>query len=107
MGIPPDSMGTPGPSTRVYVAGPGAPASGGQSGAGSRRLKLSAVLDPTLDADVVSLGNLEIQKLYADYKAKFGDHPSAEADLSAVPGAKRLNGWAPASPATMPKRRWS
>ncbi|CAE7597393.1 unnamed protein product, partial [Symbiodinium microadriaticum] len=44
---------------------------------------LSAVLDPTLDADVVSLGNLEIQKLYADYKAKFGDHPSAEADPSA------------------------
>ncbi|CAE7663019.1 Eef2k, partial [Symbiodinium necroappetens] len=65
------------------VAGPGAPASGGQSGAGSRRLKLSAVLDPTLDADVVSLGNLEIQKLYAHYKAKFGDHPSAEADPSA------------------------
>ena len=41
------------------------------------------MLDPTLDADVVSLGNLEIQKLYADYKAKFGDHPSAEADPSA------------------------
>ncbi|CAE7694268.1 rpsB [Symbiodinium microadriaticum] len=83
MGIPPDSMGTPGPSTPAPVAGPGAPASGGQAGAGSRRLTLSAVLDPTLDADVVSLGNLEIQKLYADYMAKFGDHPSAEADPSA------------------------
>ena len=83
MGIPPDSVGTPGPSTPAPVAGPGAPATGGQPGAGSRRLKLSAVLDPTLDADVVSLGNLEIQKLYADYKAKFGDHPSAEADPSA------------------------
>ncbi|CAE7734064.1 SMYD2, partial [Symbiodinium necroappetens] len=83
MGIPPDSMGTPGPSAPAPVAGPGAPAPGGQAGAGSRRLKLSAVLDPTLDADVVSLGNLEIQKLYADYKAKFGDHPSVEADPSA------------------------
>ena len=83
MGIPPDSQGTPGPPAAVPATGPGSPAAGGQPAAGSRRLKLSAVLDPTLDADVVSLGNLEIQKLYADYKAKFGDHPSAEADPSA------------------------
>ena len=91
MGIPPDSMGTPGPSTPVPVAGPGAPATGGQPGAGSRRLKLSAVLDPTLDADVVSLGNLEIQKLYARLQGEIRGPPKRRS------GPLRQTSWRPLS----------
>ncbi|CAE7215243.1 Eef2k, partial [Symbiodinium sp. CCMP2456] len=46
------------------------------------RLKLSSVLDPTLDADVTPLGTAALQKLYADYRAKYGDFLSPDADPS-------------------------
>ena len=81
MGQQPDSPGTAGPPVVVPAPGPGAATAAALVGA--RKLKLSAVLDPTLDAEVSPLANTEVQKLYADYKAKYGDFPSPEADPSA------------------------
>ena len=70
-----------GPDLRHHPApGPG-PSTGG-SPSGARKLKLSSVLDPTLDAEVTPLGQAEVQQLYQDYKTKFGDYPSPEADPS-------------------------
>jgi len=43
---------------------------------------LSSVLDPTLDADVTPLGTAALQKLYTDYRAKYGDFLSPDADPS-------------------------
>ena len=80
MGVAPDSPGGTGPPAPSPAPGPG-PSTGGSPGA--RKLKLSSVLDPTLDAEVTPLGQAEVQQLYQDYKTKFGDYPSPEADPSA------------------------
>ena len=60
------------------AAGPGPSASPG----GGRKLKLSAVMDPTLDADVFVMERTEVQRLCTEYKARFGDFPSHESDPS-------------------------
>ena len=81
MGVAPDSPGGTGPPAPSPAPGPGP--STGDSPPGARKLKLSSVLDPTLDAEVTPLGQAEVQQLYQDYKTKFGDYPSPEADPSA------------------------
>ena len=45
-------------------------------------MKLSAVMDPTLDADVSVMERTEVQRLCTEYKARFGDFPSHESDPS-------------------------
>ena len=56
---------------------------GGPAGqAGPRRIKLSAVLDPTLDADIVPLTEGEVTRMYDAYRSKFGDFPTDDADVS-------------------------
>ena len=49
---------------------------------GARKLKLSAILDPTLDAEVISIPPNEQAQLYEAYRAKYGDFPGADADPS-------------------------
>ena len=44
----------------------------------SRRIKLSSVLDPTLDADVVPLGRAELHEMHRAYKASRGAPPSQD-----------------------------
>ena len=88
LGITPDHPGATGiPVARVTVT----PASLGATPRGSsataapsptRKLKLSSILDPTLDAEVVMIEQSEADRLYKDYKEKFGDHPSPEVDPS-------------------------
>ena len=56
----------------------GTPAPAGQA----RKIKLSAVLDPTLDAEIIPLGETEVAAMYDQYRTKFGDHPSADTDVS-------------------------
>ena len=46
----------------------------------TKRLKLSAILDPTLDAEVIPLTTEEQANAYEAYKAKYGDYPSPECD---------------------------
>ena len=48
----------------------------------TRKLKLSAILDPTLDAEIVPLPPDEIARMYEDYRTKFGDHPGSDSDPS-------------------------
>eukprot|EP00435_Cladocopium_sp_Y103_P028091 s625_g7.t1 len=57
---------------------------GGAAGvpATTRKLKLSAVLDPTLDADIVSLTQQELGVMYQSYKDRFGDYPNQDCDPS-------------------------
>ncbi|CAJ1414471.1 unnamed protein product, partial [Effrenium voratum] len=62
---------------------PGTCQSGGgglANAAPTRKLKLSSVVDPTLDAEIVQLSHEEVTKMYSDYKAKFGDYPSLDVE---------------------------
>ena len=80
MGREPDLPGGAAPPAPA----PGHPALGVLPGqpAGARKLKLAAVLDPTLDAEVTPLTQREMSLMYDQYKAKFGDFPSPDADIS-------------------------
>lgn len=49
-----------------------------------RKLKLSSILDPTLDAEVQIMSTTEITNCYEEYKKRFGDCPTPEADVSPV-----------------------
>ena len=50
----------------------------------ARKLKLSAVLDPTLDAEIQPLTDAEVQGMYERYRNRFGDFPSANPALGYV-----------------------
>ena len=80
----PGDLGLPGPAIANAALPPAG--GGGQAPAGpgntTRKLKLSAVLDPTLDAEIVAMSPAEISQAYQDYAAKFGDQPGAEYDPS-------------------------
>ena len=85
LGITPDNPGDPGiPTARVNPVTmlPGSPG-GTVPPSGStptRKLKLSSIIDPTLDAEITMIEQPEADKLYAAYKAKFGDHPAPDVD---------------------------
>ena len=48
----------------------------------------SSVVDPTLDAEITHIEAAELENLYADYRAKYGAHPSQDVD----PTADQLSG---------------
>lgn len=73
----PDGPGDSNPAPPAVVAQP-LPAAGGNTG--SRKLKLSAVLDPTLDAEVAQIPQAELVAMYQDYSTKFGDQPGPDYD---------------------------
>ena len=79
MGRNPDRPATTAPVPAITPVGPG----GSGSCAPGRKLKLSAVLDPTLDAEIVMLTPSELQTKYDDYRAKFGDYPASDVDPTA------------------------
>ena len=85
LGITPDNPGDPGiPTARVNPISmmPGSPG-GTVPASGStprRKLKLSSIIDPTLDAEIIMIEQPIADKLYAAYKAKFGDHPAPDVD---------------------------
>lgn len=53
---------------------------GGPAPTHTRRVKLSSIIDPTLDADVIQLSSAEIQRMRLAYKAKYGDFPSPDVE---------------------------
>ena len=57
----------------------GAPAPGAPQ---ARKLKLSAVLDLTLDAEIHPVGDAEVTGMYERYRNRYGDFPSVDADVS-------------------------
>ena len=78
-GCKPDTPG----STAGHIA-PGAaamlPASVATSPTASRKLKLSALVDQTLDAELQPLEQAEIRAMYDEYVRRYGDTPSPEAE---------------------------
>ena len=64
------------------AGGGGAAAAPGVPAPQARKLKLSAVLDPTLDAEIQALADAEVTAMYDRYKNRFGDFPSTDADVS-------------------------
>lgn len=87
MGRPPDDPGSTSPAAPMAGATPFPPVGGvGQQPAastgGTRKLKLSAILDPTLDAEIIPLSTGERAELYKNYKERFGDFPGADNDPS-------------------------
>ena len=85
-GVEPDTPGALGPQAPAVTAAVPAPVTSQPSG---RKLKMSAVVDQTLDAEVVSLSAEAINQMYEAYKLKYGDVPSPESEptsdqLSAV-----------------------
>ena len=86
MGKTPDSPGDVGPAIPGPLSAPFPPVGGGAlanaAATPSRRLKLSSILDPTLDAEIQSLEESEVATMYERYRSKFGDFPSTETDVS-------------------------
>ncbi|CAE8649245.1 unnamed protein product, partial [Polarella glacialis] len=84
-GMPVD---TPGSSSASSSSGAGgtSSAAGAQQGASDpgspagRKLRLSSVVDQTLDADVVPLGQLAIQAMFTDYETRFGAEPHPDVE---------------------------
>ena len=75
LGANPDSATASAPATPA--AAPPAAVGSPQS---ARKLKLSALVDQTLDAEVVALPHGELLKMFEDYKASYGDQPSTETE---------------------------
>lgn len=46
----------------------------------TRKLKLSSVVDPTLDAEIIHMEATELEQVYNDYRTKFGALPSQDVD---------------------------
>ena len=91
VGRPTDEQGGGVPLSNIAPAILPFPAAGGPhagnagnapQAATTRKLKLSAILDPTLDAEIVPLPPDEIARMYEDYRTKFGDHPGSDSDPS-------------------------
>ena len=67
LGANPDSSSTVTPPTPAA-----APPAGVGSPPGARKIKLSALVDQTLDAEVMALPQGELQRMFEDYKATYG-----------------------------------
>ena len=81
---------TPG-ATPVAAPAPAAlaPAAIANTNSPSRKVKLSAVVDQTLDVEITSLTTAEVNAMYEQYRLRFGDVPSHDSEptndqLSAV-----------------------
>lgn len=77
VGAPVDS---PGVAPPVGAAPTASPPAGIATSPSSRKLKLSAVLDQTLDAEVIPLGPEEIAKMFESYRVRFGDDPNPDSE---------------------------
>eukprot|EP00435_Cladocopium_sp_Y103_P012019 s2504_g3.t1 len=77
LGVAPDTPGNLGPPAPAVTAPtPAALASSSPS----RKLKMSAVVDQTLDAEIEPLGVEAVNRMYEGYRTKYGDVPSQESD---------------------------
>ena len=77
VGAQPDTPGSFGPAAPAVTAATPASIAAQPSG---RKLKMSAVVDQTLDAEVIALGTDAINKMYEAYRTKYGDVPSPETE---------------------------
>ena len=80
LGATPDGVGSTAPPTPTTGASP-LPAAGSH-GTLTRKLKLSSIIDPTLDAEIVQMSQDEVTEAYKRYRNKYGDHPSPDVEPS-------------------------
>ena len=67
-----------GMSTGPDNGGAGSPTTASPPAIGQRKLKMAAIVDQTLDAEVVPMSSADVRVLFAAYKAKRGDMPHAD-----------------------------
>ena len=79
VGATPDSPGMVA-AAPAAVAPPPAPIAGTGT---PRKLKMSAIVDQTLDAEVQPLEHAEVTNMYQSYQAKYGAAPSPESEPTA------------------------
>lgn len=85
----PDGVGSPGPPTPVVGAPPCIPPTGSPGPAyPTRKLKLSSVIDPTLDFQIMQLEQTTVADMFSRYRAKFRDLPLADIE----PTSDQLSG---------------
>ena len=77
----PDTPGDPGVAKPGVITTP-VQGSANTQGSPTRKIKLSVVIDPTLDSEVIQLDQTAVSAMYATYKTRFGDHPSPEVEPS-------------------------
>eukprot|EP00435_Cladocopium_sp_Y103_P030761 s851_g7.t1 len=82
MQLTPDTPGDPGVTRPGINTAPSQSSSPVSKGSPTRKIKLSVVIDPTLDSEVVQLGQSAVTAMYSKYKQRFGDHPSPEVEPS-------------------------
>ena len=58
----------------------------------ARKIKLSSVVDQSLDAEITPLSSMEVRQLYDAYKGTHGDYPveDAEATADQISGVQQL-----------------
>ena len=83
VGRPADDTTATAPAAPAFPGPPLPPTGGGgQGGTGPRKIKLSAVLDPTLEAEIVPLAEAEVTRMYDNYRQRSGEIPTADSDVS-------------------------
>ena len=73
--VTPDTPGDPGVARPGIITTP-AQVSATAQGSPTRKIKMSGVIDPTFDSEVVQLDQTAVTAMYAKCKSRFWDHPS-------------------------------
>ena len=83
VGAPADGRQAGHPHCRSCLDRPSPAVGGGPQQPGqARKIKLSAVVDPTLDAEIIPIPEAEVTQMYDQYRQRFGDYPTADTDVS-------------------------
>eukprot|EP00435_Cladocopium_sp_Y103_P068525 s347_g31.t1 len=77
VGVAPDTPGTLGPPAAAPSATMPASVTSAPSG---RKLKMSAIVDQTLDAEIQPLTTEAVNKMYEEYRKKYGDVPQPQSE---------------------------
>ena len=89
VGAPADDRQAQAPAPPVVPGPPFPPAGGGPQQPGqARKIKLSAVLDPTLDTEIVPIPEAEVAQMHDQCRHGFGDYPTTDVSrdqLAALP----------------------
>lgn len=72
------------------IGAPPLPQVGATTAVQARKLKLSSIIDPTLDAEIQYLTQAEVADMYKKYSQRYGDHPSPDTE----PTVDQLSGLA-------------
>ena len=83
VGAEPDGPGSGQAQGTPMTPTAGAPAALGSTQSAARKLKLSSVVDQTLDAEVQPLSTQEVNDMYTTYRTRYGDDPNPDCEPTA------------------------